>query len=159
MKKHILRGAAIVLAVFAAINLLWLGWRQIRYAPFTDGMEKTVMSAFLVPRYATKDAEGFDYSVKFPDYLSVTGNLAIGFPGTAEEPFTDGLIIWPKLFGGYQYGVILNNADGVSDGYMFYIDEQGRAVDDAYEEIARQYADVIQQLLTRAKACWQLPPD
>lgn len=157
MKEYILRGVAIVLCLFTAGNLLWFGWRQLQYAPYIRDMEKeTVFSTFLVPRYAAKDADGFDYSVKYPDYLSLTGNLAVGVPTTEDTPFSDGLIVWPKLFGGYEYGVILNNADGVSDGYMFYIDAEGNAVDAQYDVVAREYADVIGELLKRAKGFWQL---
>ena len=88
--------------------------------------------------------------------MSLTGNLAVGVPTTEDTPFSDGLIVWPKLFGGYEYGVILNNADGVSDGYMFYIDAEGNAVDAQYDAVAREYADVIGELLKRAKGFWQL---
>lgn len=156
MKRTLCKSAVILLIVFAALNLLWFGWRQIRYAPYTDGMEQTAMSTFLVPRFADKDADGFDYSVKYPDYLSLTGNLAVGFPGTDENPFTDGLIVWPKPFGGYEYDVILNAREDESEGFLFYIDRSGQAVDEEYRETAREYQDVIQELLKRAGSRWKL---
>lgn len=104
--------------------------------------------------FAVKDEDGFDYSVKYPDYLSLTGNLAVGFPGTDEDLFTDGLIIWPKFSGGYEYGVILDSLEEGGDGYMFYIDVQGNAIEDKYRQVSEKYADVIAELLERADGYW-----
>lgn len=88
VKRKIMKIVAVVIGIFALLNLFWFGWRQIRYSAFTDGMEQTELSTPLVPRYAVKDRDSFDYSVKWPDYLSFTGNLAVGFPGTSDDPFT-----------------------------------------------------------------------
>ena len=71
----------ILLAAVLLLNLLWFGWRHIAYSRYDGGMTRTEMSSALFPSYAAKDEDGFDYSVKYPDYLSVTGNLAVGFPG------------------------------------------------------------------------------
>ena len=94
--------------------------------------------------------------MKWPDYLSFTGNLAVGFPGTSDDPFTDGLIIWPKIFGGYEYGVILNDPNDPSNGYMFYITPDGRAIDAEYQEIAVQCRTTIKELLERANEYWEI---
>ena len=115
-----------------------------------DGIE-----SFVLKLVAAKDENGFDYTVKCPDYLSLTGNLAVGFPGTDENPFTDGLIIWPKLRGGYECGVILNSKEDDDSGYMFYIDADGNAVDEAYQSIAEKYRDVIRELMERAETFWK----
>lgn len=146
----------ILLAAVLLLNLLWFGWRHIAYSRYDGGMTRTEMSSALFPSYAAKDEDGFDYSVKYPDYLSVTGNLAVGFPGTEENPFTDELIIWPKLFGGYEYGVMLNSKETDSNGYMFYIDAQGNAIDEEYRPVAERYSDVIAELLSRAGNRWTL---
>ena len=66
VKRKITRIVAVVIGTFAVLNLFWFGWRQIRYSVFTDGMEQTELSTLLVPRYAAKDRDGFDYSVKWP---------------------------------------------------------------------------------------------
>lgn len=154
--KKTFKGILVVVCIFAVLNLVWLGWRHIVYSQYTDGMTQTAMSTSVVPRYAFKDIDGFDYSVKYPDYLSVTGNLAVGFPGTDDDPFTDGLIIWPKLFGGYKYGVILDSLEEGGDGYMFYVDPLGNAVEAEYQPIAEKYEAVITQLLERAGLVWNL---
>jgi len=113
----------------------------------------------IVPRYIYKDTDGFDYSVKYPDYLSFTGNLAVGFPGTDEDPFTDGLIIWPKYNSGYEFGIMLNPKEPGSEGWMFYIDAYGNAIDPEYQPIAAEYSDVISELLNRAFNFWNIKED
>lgn len=156
MKKIIKTALLALLAVFILLNLLWFGWRHMAYAGFAKGMTRTEVSSFLFPTFATKDEDGFDYTVKYPDYLSLTGNLAVGFPGTEEDPFTDGLIIWPKALGGYEYGVMLNSREDDGSGYMFYIDAQGNAVDGEYQPVAEEYREVIDELLERAGSAWSL---
>lgn len=145
-----------LLSVFFLLNLLWFGWRHMAYAGFAEGMTRTEVSSFLFPTFASKDGDGFDCTVKYPDYLSLTGNLAVGFPGTDENPFTDGLIIWPKALGGYEYGVMLNSREDDGSGYMFYIDAQGNAVDEEYQPAAEEYREVIGELLERAEGAWSL---
>ena len=104
VKRKILRKIAVVIGIFALLNLLWFSWRQICYSAFTDG-----------------------------------------------------LIIWPKFFGGYEYGVILNDPNDPSGGYMFYITPDGQAVDAEYQEIAAQCQTTIKELLERANEYWEIP--
>lgn len=144
----------VLLCCFAIWNLTWLTWRHVAYSKYTEGMVETAMSTALVPRYVAKDSDGFDYSVKYPDYLSLTGNLAVGFPGTEEDPYTDSLIIWPKFSGGYEYGVILDSLEEGGDGFMFYIDTQGNAIEDEYRQVSEKYEDVIAELLERVGGYW-----
>lgn len=119
-----------------------------------DDLKETVFDLF--PTYAGKDQGGFDYTVKYPDYLSLTGNLAVCFPGTDEDPFTDGLIIWPKALVGYEYGVMLNSREDDGSGYMFYIYAEGNAVDGEYQPVAEAYREVIRELMERAQNTWNL---
>lgn len=156
MKKRVYRIAGILAAAFLLLNLIWFSWRYLAYSGYRNEMSKTNFSAVFHLTYAGTDEDGFDYNVTYPGYLSFTGNLAVGYPGTDEDPFTDGLIIWPKLFGGYEYGVILNPRGEDTVGYMFYIDTQGKAVDEEYREIAENCQDVIQELLARANSQWLL---
>lgn len=156
MKKKILIILGSLLALFAVVNLLWFGWSRIKYSAYTKDLSKIESPSVIVPRYAANDADDFDYSVKYPDYLSLTGNLAVGFPSSADNPFSDGLIIWPKVFGGYEYGVILNPREDDPEGYMFDIDAQGNAIQEEYQEVAERYSDVISELLSRANAYWDL---
>ena len=78
-----------LVAVFVLINIFWFVWREVKYGDYKDGMEKNDIPTWLVPRYKLHDAEGYDYGLKYPDYLSFTGNLSVGLPATADNPFTD----------------------------------------------------------------------
>ena len=163
MKKKILIIIASLLTVFIIINAAWVIRRKSVYEPYTGGMEyhkvNMHITDVIVPRYVYKDQDGFDYSVKYPEYLSMVGNLAVGFPGTDENPFTDSLIIWPKYGGRYEFGVILNPKDPDSEGWMFYIDAYGNAIDPEYQPIAVEYSDVISELLNRAFSFWNIKED
>ena len=154
--KRIAAWLLVLPAVFILLNLIWFGWRHMAYSGFAEGMSHTDMSSPLFPTYAAKDEDGFDYTVKYLDYLSLTGNLAVGFPGTEENPITDGLIIWPQCMGGYEYGVMLNSREEDGSGYMFYVDAQGNAVDESYQSIAEEYRKVILELMERAENAWSL---
>lgn len=156
MRKRIVTLLLALVAVFILFNLSWFSWRHIAYSGFAEGMARTNMSSTFFPTYAGKDQDGFDYTVKYPDYLSLTGNLAVGFPGTDEDPFTDGLIIWPKALGGYEYGVMLNSREDDGSGYMFYIYAEGNAVDREYQPVAEAYREVICELMERAQNTWNL---
>lgn len=156
MKKRILLTLGGLLALLVLVNLLWFGWSRIKYSAYTENLQKIESPSVIVPRYGANDGDDFDYSVKYPDYLSLTGNLAVGFPASQDDPFTDGLIIWPKVFGGYEYGVILVSREDDSEGYMFYIDAQGNAIEEENQEAAEQYSGVISELLSKAKAFWDL---
>lgn len=156
MKKKIYIIAGILVVALLLLNLMWFGWRHLTYSGYRNEMSKTHFSTLFHLTYAGQDEDGFDYTVSYPDYLTFTGNLAVGYPGTDENPFTDGLIIWPKLFGGYEYGIILNPRGDDTEGYMFYIDIQGNAIDEEYREISEKCQDVIQELLERANSRWLL---
>ena len=106
-----------------------------------------------MPRYIQTDAEGFDYGVKYPDYLTLTGNLSVGLPSTEETMFTDCLIIWPKAFGGYEYGVILYPGE---ESFSIYIHGDGSAVYPEDSELVARYQETIDTLLCRAVEMWDL---
>lgn len=92
VKRKITKIVAVVIGIFAVLNLFWFGWRQIRYSAFADGMEQTELSTLLAPRYVAKDRDGFDYSVK-----------------------------WLKIFGGYEYGVILKDPNDPSNEWVYVL--------------------------------------
>ena len=152
-KKTAIRVVLGLLALFLLVNLAWCVWRMAKYGTYSKGMEKTYFSTWIVPRYGHTDADGFDYSVKYPEYLSLTGNLCVGLPTTDENPFTDFLIIWPKWSGGYEYGVSLT-IEGVT--WQIYIRPDGSVVDPEYSEIAARCRDTIDTLLERAGKMWDL---
>lgn len=142
-----------VLIIFLVINSCWYTWRFLKYSRYSGGMEKNPFYTWLVPRYKWTDADRFDYGVKYPEYLSFTGNLSVGMPTVGEDPFSDFLIIWPKFFGGYEYGVSLNDGDLA---YQIEINEDGTAVDPQYAELAERCRETIDILLARADEMWHI---
>ena len=155
-KKKIMLALCAILSLFVLFNFVWFGWNHIKYRSYIEGMTEIETSSVMSPAYASVDADGFDYNVKFPDYLSFAGNLAVGFPAEESDQITDGLIIWPKMFGGYEYGAMLQSLEKGTDGYMFYIDAHGNAIDAEYQAVAERYSEVISELLSRAKSHWDL---
>ena len=77
MKKCIVIVLIALISAFLLLNLIWLGWRYMAYSGFAEGMTRTDMSSPLFPTYTAKDEDGFDYTVKYPDYLSLTGNSTL----------------------------------------------------------------------------------
>jgi hypothetical protein len=142
-----------VLIIFLVINSCWYTWRFLKYSRYSGGMEKNPFYTWLVPRYKWTDADRFDYGVKYPEYLSFTGNLSVGMPTVGEDPFSDFLIIWPKFFGGYEYGVSLSYGDLA---YQIEINEDGTAVDPQYAELAERCRETIDILLARADEMWHI---
>ena len=153
MKKRILRIVLIAIAVFALYNVIWFAWSRAVYGKFTDGMEKRIFTSFVTPRYFDTDDDRYDYMVKYPDYLSFTGNLSLGLPDTDGNTFTDALIIWPK-FGGFKLGALLYDEDGT--GYNIYIDDKGNALSEADAEVVARHGDNIRDLLSKADERWDI---
>ena len=152
-RKKALRAVLGIVVIFILLNLSWYIWRAVKYSSYSKGMEKNYFSTWIVPRYAQVDADGYDYSVKYPDYLSLTGNLCVGLPSTDGNPFTDFLIIWPKALGGYRYGASLT-LEG--ENYQIYINSDGSAADPEYSEIVTRCQGTINILLERAEKMWGL---
>ena len=151
MKKKILKIVLAAAIVFIAYNIIWFAWSHTKYRKYTGGMQEGDFSSFITRRYVYSDAAGYDYLVKYPDYLSFTGNMSLGLPSTEENPFTDALIIWPKFSGGYQLGVLLYE-ENVQ--YGIYIDSEGNALSKEDEDIVSRHSDAIRNLLIRADQRW-----
>ena len=152
MKKKILKIILAVAIVFAAYNVVWFAWSHIKYGKLSSGMEENVFSTFVTPRYFYTDADGNDYLVKYPDYLTVTGNMSVGMPTTDENYNTDSLIIWPTLSDKYEFGVILYEEEG--KGYRVYIDANGNALSKEYEDVVSRHTENIKKLLMKADNKW-----
>ena len=152
-KKKVLKMMLCILVFFILINICWYAWRMEKYEVYNQGMEENAFSTWIVPRYAYTDVNGYDYSVKYPNYLSFTGNLCVGLPTKDDYAFSDCLIIWPRLFGGYDYGVILSKGD---ESFSIYINADGSAVYPEDSEVVARNQEGIDDLLSRAKEMWNL---
>ena len=83
--KPVLKIILAAAIVFAVYNAVWFAWSHIKYGKLSGGMEETEFSTFVTPRYIYTDADRYDYLVKYPDYLTFTGNLSVGMPTTEEN--------------------------------------------------------------------------
>lgn len=153
MKKKALKIILAAVIAFAVYNIAWFAWSHIKYGKLSGGMEEMEISSFVTRRYSYTDAERFDYLVKYPDYLTFTGNLSVGIPVTDENVFTDALIIWPTLSGKYNYGVLLYE-EGAE--YTVYIDADGNALSKEYEDVVSRHRDQIETLLMMADHKWNI---
>lgn len=145
----IILAAAIVFVVY---NAVWFAWSHLKYGKLSGGMEETEFSTFVTPRYLYTDADRYDYLVKYPDYLTFTGNLSVGMPTTEENYNTDSLIIWPTFSGNYELGVILYEEDGAA--YRVYIDAAGNALSKEDEDVVSRHREHIETLLMMADHQW-----
>ena len=151
MKKKILKIVLAAVIVFAAYNAIWFAWSHVKYGKLSGGMEEGDFGSFVTPRYVYTDADRYDYLVKYPDYLTFTGNMSVGCPTTEENVFTDALIMWPEVSGGYKFGVLLYENDME---YAIYIDSEGNALSKEDEDIVSRHSDIIRNLFMKADERW-----
>ena len=152
MKKRIFKIAVAIVIAFAVFNAAWFAWSHIKYGKLSDGKEAAEFNSLFDKRYLYSDADRFDYLVKYPDYLSFTGNMSVGLPASSDNPFTDALIIWPTITGKYELGALLYDEDGTE--YSVYIDAQGKALSKEDEDVVARHSESIQALLKKADEKW-----
>lgn len=153
MKKKVLIAAVGITVLFFVVNIAWFTWRYSKYSGYTEKLQKNEMtSMFLVPRYTGTDEEGFSYAVKYPDYLSLTGNLSVTMPAEGDNPYTDGLIIWPTIDGTYEYGLILYEG---GNSYQIETDRDGNARNQEEQGIVENHAENVRILLEKARGIWE----
>ena len=151
--KVVLKIILFILILFILLNIVWFSWRAIKYNKYSKGMEKNLFYSFFVPKYLEDDEEGFSYSVKYPDYLSLTGNMSISMPSVNGNSYTDSLIIWPSL-NDYEYGLILYDEN--NNEYMIELDENKKPKASEYEEIVDIHKENIDTLFDKANEFWNI---
>ncbi len=142
-KKNIL---ILIIVAFVVLNISWFSITSIKYNKFVKDLPRFGP----VHSYGTLK-DGYNYHVKKPDYLQYTGNLAVSNSETGEL-----LIIWPLIFGGYEYGIRVEQ-DGKR--YEFYVDENMKPIDkeDTYAvQAIEKNKSSIEALLSKANEMWQL---
>lgn len=82
-----------------------------------------------------------------------TGNFSIGMPVIGDNFFTDTLIIWPKVFGGYEYGVILYD-EGYE--YLIFVDEYGNSLVPELKDVVEKHRDNVNLLFKKANEWFNL---
>lgn len=134
-----------IVILFIFWNLIWLLITTFKYHHFVEVIPKNKWGLHM------KKEDGYLYSVKKPDYLSFTGNLAISTKDNQEL-----LLIWPLVSGGYEYGFKLQK-DG--DAFEIYIDDKLNPInkkDQFALQKVNDYKSDLENLLTKAKNMWQL---
>ena len=173
--RRILRFLAVLLAAFALLSAVWYVTAYRPYDAYVEALRAQ-------PGWREDpgfpecgvDGEGYTCNVARPGFLHWTGNLGIGLPALALENgeevlFTDSLIIWPRMFGEPEVGVILYEYDfqegGVTcNGHQLYIAPDGtyipygdEAEDAANQAVLAAHRENVETLLSRARAIWKLP--
>lgn len=143
--KLIILVGLIALLLFGLWNVTWLVMTNNRYSDFLKAVPKSEFGNHILKK------DTYVYNVKRPDYLSFTGNLGINNPekGTA-------LIIWPKITGGYEYGIRIQ-AQGKA--YEFYLNEQLEPINQSNQQtlkLVQKFKPEITLLLGLANEMWNL---
>ena len=173
--RHLIRLLALLLAAFALLSAVWYFTAYRPYDAYAEALraQPGFQEDPAFPECGV-DGQGFACNVARPGFLHWTGNLGIGLPSLTlengeEAGFTDSLLIWPKLTGEPELGVILYEyevqADGVRcTGRQMYIDGEGAylpwgdpAEDAANEALLAERRESVETLLARARAIWDLP--
>lgn len=135
-----------IILVFVVINISWFSITSIKYNKFVKDLPKFGPGL----SYGTLK-DGYNYHVKKPNYLVYTGNLAVSNSETGEL-----LIIWPLIFGGYEYGIRIQQGE---TAYEIYVDKNMNPIDkdDTYAvQIIEEHKAGIEALLTKANEMWPL---
>ena len=173
--RCLLRLLALLLAAFALLSAVWYVTAYRPYDAYVEALRAQ-------PGWREDpgfpecgvDGEGYTCNVARPGFLHWTGNLGIGLPALALENgeevlFTDSLIIWPRMFGEPEVGVILYEYDfqegGVTcNGHQLYISPDGtyipygdEAEDAANQAVLAAHRENVETLLSRAREIWGIP--
>ena len=145
MKKNLFKFIGLgLLLIVLVYHGVWFANRCLIYYPLTENIPKHVSGV-----YAYYDPESkYNYNVKFPNYLSFTGNLAI------SSNNGEGLIIWPGFFGkDYTYGLMLEYKGKI---HQIYVDNMMNPIDTDPDkkEILDANKDTAQALKQGAQIIW-----
>ena len=164
-KRRLLRLLALLLAAFALLSAAWYLTAYRAQPGFQED-----------PGFPECGVDGEDYTcnVARPGFLSWTGNLGISLPALTlengeEVVFTESLLIWPRMTGEPELGVILYEYDFRENGVtcasrQLYITAAGEyhpygdgAEDAANEALLAARRESVEALLSRAQEIWSLP--
>lgn len=141
-QKKIITVVIFVIALFIMYNIIWFGWREKKYNLYVKNMETFIEQV----SYVHTDEEGYLYNVKKPDYLCYTGNLCVASPNGEEA-----LLIWPRVFGGYKYGLQVEKDNEV---YSIMLNKDLEAEDVEAEELVEENREAITTLNAKAVKMW-----
>lgn len=136
-----------IISIFIIINLGWYGLVQYRYSDFIKDIPKNEDGLNYI-----QDNEGYHISVKTPNYLRLTGNLAV-----SDKKDRLSLIIWPNIFkkDQYEYGVTI--LDG-AELNMIEVDKNLQPLSkygDDIKELVYKNKEELNKLLQKAKGLYE----
>lgn len=172
------RGLKLLAGLLAAFALLSAAWYLTAYRPY-DAYVSALRAqpgwreAPALPECGV-DGKGYTCNVARPGFLHWTGNLGIGMPNLVlengeEVGFTDSLIIWPRMTGEPELGVILYEYGFRENGVtcasrQLYITAAGEyrpygdeAEDAANARLLEEHRENVETLLSRAREIWGMP--
>lgn len=137
----------LIISIFIVLNISWFLITTIKYDKYIEPIPKNEWGFHFIKK------DGYIYSVKKPDYLYYTGNLAVD--NTKKQT---SLIIWPLIKGGYIYGFRLQEE---GQAYEIYIDKNMKPTDKdkgdpvSIQKVEEHKAD-LQELFSKANEMWGL---
>lgn len=133
----------VIILLFGVYNIIWYFTTQSKYDNFSKKMDEVVKNS----SYVLNTGDEYVYNVKYPDYLTFTGNL-----GVSDEKNEISLIIWPSLFNGEnEYRLRIIDED---ESYEIVVDKDMKAEDSESEDIINKYQNEIQILFHKADEKW-----
>ena len=174
-KNGLLLLLALLLVAFTLLSAVWYVTAYRPYDAYVSALRAQPgwREAPALPECGV-DGKGYTCNVARPGFLHWTGNLGIGLPALTlengeEVVFTDSLLIWPRMTGEPELGVILYEYDFQEDGvtctsrqlyitavgdYLPYGDE---AEDAANARLLEEHRENVETLLSRAREIWEMP--
>ena len=152
-KKNMIKLGIAMISILIVLNIGWFSAREIKYQPYKQDLSKSIMSTFVVPRYIAQDEDGFTYALKYPAYMSLSGNLSVSLPVKDDNPYVDSLIVWIDTFDKKEYGVVLYENENV---YQIEIDSSGNPLDSEDQDIINKHKENVNSLLKKAKEKWEI---
>lgn len=143
-KKTGLLIVGVIVGVFILFNVCWYITSYSLYNKYIGGMEEFRKNVSYV-----LSENGYNYNVKFPSYLSFTGNLCVA---TDDDKYA--LIIWPSFYKDTEYGVQIIASDGLL--YSIMIDKNLNSLEPDYEDLIQENAYIIKTLFEKAKERWDI---
>ena len=134
----------VICLLFGVYNLIWYFTTQVKYSTYSENMDEFIPNR----SYVLEGEDGYLYNVKYPDYLSFTGNL-----GVSNNNNEVSLIIWPSIFGEDKYGLKI---DTIDDSYEIIIDREMKAEVSEDDKIIEKYKEEIEKLFQKADERWNI---
>lgn len=138
-----------IVVCFIVYSQIWAKIVFDKYDKFTKGAvqwNQLTGSNLLHGRGYSYNENGFDYNIKYPDFLSYTGNLGITNPdGTLS------LIIWPKFGKETRYGIMINSE---KETHCIMVDKKMAPIDKSYKKIVEENKVSIKELFDKANKQW-----